>query len=150
MLLGLCGLSFVTLSGVTAALDTLLGDWNEAVNLSADGHADAARQLLTERQAAQAVADIGATAQTTLQRAQGELGGFDDRIRLGTLAVLVLQVLSGTLAMSGMFFAFRSSAREAFGRWAALKSADTSREQVARLFEMAVVLLCSFVFVVVF
>jgi diguanylate cyclase (GGDEF)-like protein len=42
--------------------------------------------------------------------------------------------------MSGMFFAFRSSAREADGRSAALKSADTSREQVARLFEMADVL----------
>ena len=56
------------------------------------------------------------------------------------LAILVLQVLSGTLAMSGMFFAFRSSAREADGRSAALKSADTSREQVARLFEMADVL----------
>jgi diguanylate cyclase (GGDEF)-like protein len=39
-----------------------------------------------------------------------------------------------------MFFAFRSSAREADGRSAALRVADTSREQVARLFEMADVL----------
>jgi len=125
---------------VPVALDKLLNDWNEAVNLSADGHADEARALLTERQAAQAVTDIGTTAQTAMQRSQAVLGTYDESIRLGTLAVLVLQVLSGTLAMSGMFFAFRSSAREAFGRWAALKSADTSREQVARLFEMADVL----------
>ena len=39
-----------------------------------------------------------------------------------------------------MFFAFRLSAREASGRSAALKSADSSRGQVARLFEMADVL----------
>jgi len=129
-----------TLTGVPAELDKLLGDWNQAVNLSADGHADDARALFTERQTAKTVADITASAQTALQRAQLVLGAHDDSIRLGTLAVLVLQVLSGTLAMSGMFFAFRSSAREAFGRSAALKSADTSREQVARLFEMADVL----------
>jgi diguanylate cyclase (GGDEF)-like protein len=54
--------------------------------------------------------------------------------------VLLLQVLSGTLAIAAMFFAFRSSAREADGRSAALKSADSSRGQVARLFEMADVL----------
>jgi diguanylate cyclase (GGDEF)-like protein len=129
-----------TLSEVPAALDKLLLDWTEAVNLSADGHADEARALSTDRQTAQSVANITAKAQAALQQAQLVLGAHDDSIRLGTLAVLVLQVLSGTLAMSGMFFAFRSSAREAFGRSAALKSADTSREQVARLFEMADVL----------
>jgi diguanylate cyclase (GGDEF)-like protein len=78
--------------------------------------------------------------QAALRTADAGLAEHDDQIRLGTLAVLALQVLSGTAAMSGMFFAFRSSAREALGRSTALKSADTSREQVARLFEMADVL----------
>jgi diguanylate cyclase (GGDEF)-like protein len=128
------------LPDVPPALDRLVQDWTEAVNLSADGHADDARALFTERQTAATVATITDTAQAALQGAQVTLAQHDDSSRLGTLAVLVLQVLSGTLAMSGMFFAFRSSAREAFGRSAALRSADTSREQVARLFEMADVL----------
>jgi diguanylate cyclase (GGDEF)-like protein len=65
---------------------------------------------------------------------------LEERVRLGTLAVLTLQVLSGALAIVGMLYAFRSSAAEADGRSAALVSADSSREQVTRLFEMADVL----------
>jgi len=129
-----------TLPGVPALLDKLTQDWTDAVSLSADGKPDDARTLFATHGTAEAVANIAAAAQTELAAADQALADHDDRIRLGTLAVLVLQVLSGVAAMSGMFFAFRSSAREAFGRSAALKSADTSRGQVARLFEMADVL----------
>jgi diguanylate cyclase (GGDEF)-like protein len=129
-----------TLPGVAPQLDRLLGDWGEATVLAADGQLDAARGLLVERGSDETLAAIVSAGDEAMAVAAGEARQFDDRIALGTLAVLVLQVLSGTLAMSGMFFAFRSSAREAEGRSAALRSADTSREQVARLFEMADVL----------
>src|SRR3954469_5086615 len=76
MLKGQRGATLDALPEVPATLDKLLGDWNEAVNLSADGHADEARALLTERQAAQAVTDIGATAQTALQQSQAVLGTY--------------------------------------------------------------------------
>lgn len=125
---------------VPSVLDKLIHDWGEATSLSVDGHGDEARTLLAERRTADAVAVIGTKAQAALVTADNELVQISDRIGLGTLAVLLMTVLSGTLAMSGMFFAFRSSAREADGRTAALRSADTSREQVARLFEMADVL----------
>ncbi len=58
-----------------------------------------------------------------------------------TLAVLLLQVLSGTLAIAAMFLRSARARAEATGRIARRSvSADTSREQVARLFEMADVL----------
>jgi len=140
ILKGLRGATLDQLTGVPPALDKLTQDWSDATTLSADGHVDDARALLASRRTAETIATVTTAAESAIQHAEISLGEHDDSIRLGTLAVLVLQVLSGTLAMSGMFFAFRSSAREAFGRSAALKSADTSREQVARLFEMADVL----------
>ncbi len=126
--------------GVTRALDTLLRDWGEAATLSVDGHPDTARQLLADRQTRQAFETVADAAANALATAEARFGQNEQRIQLFTLAVLLIQVLSGTLAIAAMFFAFRSSAREADGRSAALRSADTSRGQVARLFEMADVL----------
>ncbi|HEX4296576.1 MAG TPA: hypothetical protein VHZ56_01000, partial [Devosia sp.] len=123
-----------------AALDKLEKDWGEAIALGADGHLDEGRALIDQRQTDMAVDGIDDQVSTALAAADLQMGQHEDRIRLGTLVVLLLQVLSGTLAIAAMFFAFRSTAREALGRSAALQSADTSREQVARLFEMADVL----------
>lgn len=128
------------LPSVPAALDKLAHDWDEAVSLVTDGRTDDARALFAERHTADTVETVMSAAREALLAADRSLAEHESDIQLGTLAVLVLQVLSGTAAMSGMFFAFRSSAREAHGRSAALRSADTSREQVARLFEMADVL----------
>jgi diguanylate cyclase (GGDEF)-like protein len=132
--------TFDKLPGATSALDSLLSDWGEATAAGVAGRAGDGRQLLAAHNAQQTHIAIIATANARLAEIDRLMTQFDDRIGLATFAVLVLQVLSGTLAMSGMFFAFRSSAREANGRSAALKSADTSRAQVARLFEMADVL----------
>jgi diguanylate cyclase (GGDEF)-like protein len=132
--------TFDLLDGAPALLDTLGRDWTEVATISGDGRLDQARQLLRDRKSADTVASLYSIAATALGAMDAEGQQFEDRIRFGTLAVLLFQVLSGTLAMSGMFFAFRTSAREADGRSAALRSADTSREQVARLFEMADVL----------
>ncbi|MEO6013784.1 MAG: GGDEF domain-containing protein [Devosia sp.] len=134
------GTTLDMIDGVAAPLDTLQADWTDATSLAADGNADAARQLLAERGSTAVHERVAAAADDALADADVQLGSHEDSIRLATLAVLLLQVLSGTLAIAFMFFAFRSSAREADGRSAALKSADTSREQVARLFEMADVL----------
>jgi diguanylate cyclase (GGDEF)-like protein len=134
------GSTFDAIGGITPALDRLMQDLGEATTLSADGHPDHAKALLSERQTAGALADVRNATASALAVADARLDQHEDNIRLGTLAVLLLQVLSGTLAIATLFFAFRSSAREADGRSAALKSADTSREQVARLFEMADVL----------
>ncbi|MEP7239927.1 MAG: hypothetical protein ABI697_03480, partial [Devosia sp.] len=128
------------LEGGWEALAALDRDWNDATSLAADNRYEEARGVLSSRGSDLLVTRLETTATTALENADRELAFHEDQVRLGTMVILVLQVLSGTLAMSGMFFAFRSSAREADGRSAALKSADTSREQVARLFEMADVL----------
>jgi diguanylate cyclase (GGDEF)-like protein len=134
------GTTLDTIDGVTPTLDRLLQDLGEATTLSADGSIDRAQALLADRQTAAALLDVRSHAVAALAAADASLDRHEDNIRLGTLAVLLLQVLSGTLAIAALFFAFRLSAREADGRSTALKSADTSREQVARLFEMADVL----------
>jgi diguanylate cyclase (GGDEF)-like protein len=121
-------------------LDLLLASWSDAAGLVVDGDAAGAQQLITERQTVALTGSLVSRAGAALSERAGQIQGLDERIKLATLLVLGLQVLSGTLAMSGMLYAFRSSAREADGRSAALRSADTSREQVSRLFEMADVL----------
>jgi diguanylate cyclase (GGDEF)-like protein len=125
---------------VIAATDQLLATWTEAAAMTVEGNAAAAQALLNERGTSRLVNEIAVAADGALMTASTQSAMYDEGVRAGTLMVLGLQVLSGLLAMGGMFYAFRSSAREAFGRSAALRSADTSREQVARLFEMADVL----------
>lgn len=137
---GLRTATFDAIGGVTPALDKLLQDWGEATTLSVDGHAETARQLLVDRATNVTFDTVSDAASNAVAEADSAVGAHEQRIEVFTLVVLLLQVVSGTLAIAAMFFAFRSSAREADGRSAALKSADTSRGQVARLFEMADVL----------
>jgi diguanylate cyclase (GGDEF)-like protein len=125
------------LDGVAPTLDRLQKLWAEAVSLSADGHLEEGRAHLAENQAEPLLGGLESQVLAQLDAAELQIALHDEHIRLGTLAVLLLQVLSGTLAIAAMFFAFRLSAREAFGRSAALRFADGSRQQVARLFEMA-------------
>jgi diguanylate cyclase (GGDEF)-like protein len=132
--------TFDLIGGLTPALDKLLQDWGEATTLSVDGHVDHAQQLLADRKTSVTLDTVADAAANAVASADTQFGSHEQRIQLFTIVVLLLQVLSGTLAIAAMFFAFRSSAREADGRSAALKSADSSRGQVARLFEMADVL----------
>ena len=132
--------TFDTIGGITPALDTLVEAWSDATALATEDRLAEARLLLVDREAdvmLDTVMDAG-TNVVAVASAAFSLG--EQRIQLTTLVVLLLQVLSGTLAITAMFFAFRSSAREAHGRSIALQSADNSRGQVARLFEMADVL----------
>lgn len=121
-------------------IDRLVKSWADAASLAVDGDAAGAQRLLTEREAGKITTAVAGQAGSKLDETAVQVGALEDQVKLITLLVLGLQVLSGTLAMSGMLYAFRSSAREADGRSAALHSADTSREQVTRLFEMADVL----------
>ena len=134
---GLRATTFDAIGGVTPALDKLLQDWGEATTLSVDGHGETARQLLVDRTTSVTLDTVADAASNAVSDADAAVGAHEQRIEVFTLVVLLLQVVSGTFAIAAMFFAFRSSAREADGRSAALISADTSREQVARLFEMA-------------
>lgn len=114
--------------------------WGEAVSLAASGNRGAAEALLTERDTGSIVAAIGNNIEGVLTRADDQFSAHEGRIQIGTLLVLLLQVGGGTLAILGLVYAFRSSREEAAARVAAVRSADASRVQVARLFDMADVL----------
>jgi diguanylate cyclase (GGDEF)-like protein len=134
----------VTANGVpgTAAgqIDQLKDIWNEAVALAAQGDREAAEALLMRNQTGAIVASIGAGVEALRARADAQFPLHEDRIKLGTLLVLLLQVGGGTLAILGLVYAFRSSRVEAARRAVAVRVANASRQQVARLFAMADVL----------
>ena len=125
---------------VTQLVAELKTTWARAVELTGDGKAVEAEALLIANRTGAAVESIGQGIEGLLARTATRLPVHEDRIRIGTLLVLLLQVGSGTLAILGLVYAFRSSNAEAEGRAAAVRSADASREQVARLFDMADVL----------
>ena len=132
--------TFDRIDGVSPDLDALIEGWGAATSAAAEGDADRARALLLETETDTTFDAVSSAADNAVATARADFALGEQRIELVTLGVLLLQVLSGTLAITAMFFAFRLSAREANGRSAALKSADSSRGQVARLFEMADVL----------
>jgi diguanylate cyclase (GGDEF)-like protein len=134
------GKTFDVVGGASPALDRLLSDWDAATSIAVEGRIEEARALLAARETDVTLDRVADAADNAVAAARMAFTEHEQRIQLVTLGVLLLQVLSGTLAITAMFFAFRSSAREAHGRSAALKLADNSRGQVARLFEMADVL----------
>ena len=118
----------------------LVADWTEAIGLATAGNGQAGLTLLTGRHTGETLTAIGTEVGRVLSASDARLALHDERIQVGTLLVLVLQLGAGLLAILGLLYAFRSSASEADGRAAVVASADRSREQVARLFEMADVL----------
>ena len=121
-------------------VDALTAAWSEAVTLASKGQPDAARALLAQQQSGAMLNALGDEVQRVLGDTDSRLAMHDERIQFGILLVLLLQVGAGLLAILGLIYAFRSSVWEADRRAAAVASADRSREQVARLFEMADVL----------
>jgi diguanylate cyclase (GGDEF)-like protein len=125
---------------VPELVDTLRAAWGRAVELATAGETGAAEAVLVEASATGAAAAIGTRIAGMLKAADAQFPLHESRITVGTLLVLLLQVGSGTLAILGLIHAFRASRHEAAGRVEAVLSANRSREQVGRLFEMADVL----------
>ena len=121
-------------------VDSLLGTWAQAIDLTATGRAAEARQLLQAKEAGPQVRALGEAVESMLTKANSRVSSHEAEITLGTATVLLLQVGGGILAIAALIYAFRASAADAVGRVAAAASANSSREQVARLFEMADVL----------
>jgi diguanylate cyclase (GGDEF)-like protein len=117
----------------------LIGLWNDVVMLRAGGQ-DASATLRSDARAGQLLAVIGSEVEQVLGETDARLAIHDERLQMGTLFVLVLQLGAGVLAILGLIYAFRWSVSEAARRASAVAQADKSREQVARLFEMADVL----------
>ncbi len=121
-------------------VNELIDTWSKAIALASTGQREAGRALLAEQRTGTAVAAVGAEVERILNETDSRVAMHDERIQFGILLVLLLQVGAGLLAILGLVYAFRSSVWEADRRAAAVASADRSRMQVARLFEMADVL----------
>ena len=121
-------------------VDELVADWNEAIAERGAGDPDAGRSLLAGSPAAAILAALGDEMGRVLDDTDARLAMHDERLQMGTLLVLALQLGAGALAILGLIYAFRWSVSEAARRAAAVSQADKSREQVSRLFEMADVL----------
>ncbi|MDC9822528.1 GGDEF domain-containing protein [Devosia sp. ZB163] len=120
--------------------EELIATWSEAIALASEGRAEAGRTLIATNRTSLVLERIGEEVRRVLLRSDSLLAMHDDRIKVGTLMVLLMQLAAGLLAILGLLYAFRSSVSEADKRAAAVASADRSRVQVARLFEMADVL----------
>ncbi|MBN9307988.1 GGDEF domain-containing protein [Devosia sp.] len=118
----------------------LIESWSSAVRLATAGNPEAGRLLLTERRSGAIVTAIGAAVERVLRDTEARVAMHEDRIQFGIVMILLLQLGAGLLAILGLIYAFSSSRGEADKRAAAVAAADRSREQVARLFEMADVL----------
>ena len=123
-----------------SAVDELAGTWSRAIDLGRAGNPEAGRALLAQQHTGATVSAIGGEVERVLRETDERLLMHDERIQFGLMLILLLQVGAGLLAILGLIYAFRSSRGEADKRAAAVASADRSREQVARLFEMADVL----------
>ncbi len=123
-----------------ALIEALKTAWDEALHLNSTGDREGAYRLLTDRMSSASVFALDTRLEILSSEADSSFRVHEERIRYGTLLVLVLQVGGGFLAILGLVYAFRSSVSEADGRAAAVASADASREQVTRLFSMADVL----------
>jgi diguanylate cyclase (GGDEF)-like protein len=136
----------VSVDGISApqpapTLLAALGDaWDRALRLKSSGDQAGAYRVLAERRASEMVVALSGRLQLLTSEADASFRLHEERIRYGTLLVLILQLGGGFLAVLGLVYAFRSSVSEADGRAAAVASADASREQVTRLFAMADVL----------
>jgi diguanylate cyclase (GGDEF)-like protein len=118
----------------------LVADWTETITLARVGELAGVPRLGADSAAGRMHAAVTDALRRVLESTDARLAVLDERIQAGTLLVLVLQLGTGLLAILGLVYAFRWSVTEATRRISAVSQADKSREQVARLFEMADVL----------
>ena len=106
--------------------------WHDALLLGQAGRRGEAQAFLTERRTNAVVGRLRGAIDTYLDRRTAESAIYENRIAIGTLVVVVFQLLIGLL----MLLAVLAGSREAAWRAAAISEATSSRRQVKRLFDM--------------
>ncbi|MCK2057055.1 GGDEF domain-containing protein [Methylobacterium sp. 37f] len=115
-----------------ATLKSLETLWTDALALVRAGKLDEAQGFLRERGSAALVGKMRHAFETFLADWNTHFADHETRIEIGKSVVLLSQLLIAGV----MIFAFRSGAREAQARAAAILAMDASRTQVGHLFEM--------------
>jgi GGDEF domain-containing protein len=113
-------------------LESLEASWTEVLELARTGRLTEAQALLRERHSAAQVGRIRSAFDAFLTDWNAHFAVHETRIEIGKLFVLLSQLLIGGV----MVFAFRSAARDAQARQAAITQVEASRKQVGHLFGM--------------
>ncbi len=113
-------------------IDSLESSWNEVLELARAGRLNEAQALLKERRSAAQVGKIRGAFDAFLTDWNSHFALHETRIEIGKLFVLFSQILIGAM----MVFAFRSAARDAQARQAAITQVEASHKQVGHLFGM--------------
>ncbi|ABY30088.1 GGDEF domain-containing protein [Methylorubrum extorquens] len=113
-------------------LESLEASWTEVLELARSGRLTEAQALLRERHSAAQVGRIRSAFDAFLTDWNAHFAVHETRIEIGKLFVLLSQLLIGGV----MVFAFRSAARDAQARQAAITQVEASRKQVGHLFGM--------------
>jgi len=129
--------------GAVATGDLVAGlkeTWAQTWDHFERGDFAGARQVYMDRQAAPALADLVTAMYGHLDGMEVRYAQVNGNIAFMTSTILVLQILTGIACAVAFRRSARHMQRESEARARAVTSANASREQVLRLFEMADVL----------
>ena len=115
-----------------ATLKSLEAIWTDALERVRAGKLDEAQGLLGDRRSAALMGKMRHAFESFLADWNSHFADHETRIEIGKSVVLLSQLVIAGM----MIFAFRSGAREAQARAAAIQAMDASRTQVGHLFEM--------------
>lgn len=113
-------------------LKSLEAIWTDALERVRAGQQEQAQALLRERRSAALMGKMRHAFESFLADWNSHFAQHETRIEIGKSVVLLSQLLIAGV----MIFAFRSGARDAQARAAAILEMDASRTQVGHLFEM--------------
>lgn len=120
----------------TAALAALKGGWDDVVAQLEAGQRDAAHDTYKMRRIERDMAAFVDAFRQSLEERDQAYAATEFRIGVATWASLLGQIATGILSIFAFLFAARRGARASKAREAAVNSANATREQVMRLFEM--------------
>lgn len=125
-----------TLSG-TDAISQLVERINVAVDQVRAGRWDEAARLYISGDVSRRIGQIVRSYSLELDQVEATYAAQRSANVFASLCLVILQVLSGLLSVAAFLYAIRQSKREAKARTIAVVSANETRDQVERLFEMA-------------
>ncbi|HZF43177.1 MAG TPA: GGDEF domain-containing protein [Sphingomonadaceae bacterium] len=115
----------------------LSGLWSRGVSLADEGKAGDAQRFVQASDARVLITGLRIRINDHIDVRNAEGERLESRIKLGGTWVVILQVLGGLVTVLLLIFAFRSHAREAVRRRAAVHEAISARQEVEVLFDMA-------------
>lgn len=120
----------------SAILTALKAGWADTVSAVVAKQPEIAQSLYVAREIRPNTTILTDAIQIDLTRKEAIEASLNRRIASATSIVLGLQIMTGAFCILAFLGASRSSARDARARDLAVGSANASREQVSRLFEM--------------